>query len=255
MIERILPTIVSCSEAFSDSPAAALFPAEEALLARATERRRREFSTARGCARSALAALGVTPAPILRGEQGAPQWPPGFVGSITHCAGYRAAAVARAGDVLTIGLDAETGNALPDGVLNQVSLPAERARLGELAAADPGVCWDRLLFSAKESVYKAWFPLTRRWLGFTDADITINPADGTFCARLLVEGPLVESPAAGDLPLTEFAGRWLAEDGFLLTAVTALVQGPRSRPRLEKFRVNKATYAPGKFARLLSIWY
>ena len=88
---------------------------------------------------------------------------------------------------------------LPDGVLNQVSLPAERARLGELAAAAPGVCWDRVLFSAKESVYKAWFPLARRWLGFDEADVTIDPADGTFRARLLVEGPVVggrRSPAS-----------------------------------------------------------
>ncbi len=50
----------------------------------------------------------------------------------------------------------------------------------------PGPSWDRLLFSAKESVYKAWFPLTGRWLGFEEAAITINPADGTHgpvCSR------------------------------------------------------------------------
>jgi 4'-phosphopantetheinyl transferase EntD len=217
MIERILPAVVSCAEAFSDPPGSTLFPAEEALLARAVEHRRREFATARACARNALAALGVPPAPILRGDRGAPQWPPGFVGSITHCDGYRAAAVARAVDVLTIGVDAEPAGPLPDGVLNQVSLPAERTRLGELAAAVPGVCWDRVLFSAKESVYKAWFPLARRWLGFDEADVTIDPADGTFRARLLVEGPVV-----GGRPVTGFSGRWLAGDGLVLTTVTAL---------------------------------
>jgi 4'-phosphopantetheinyl transferase EntD len=217
MIERILPAVVSCSEAFSDSPQSTLFPAEEALLTRVVEHRRREFATARACARTALTALGVAPAPILRGERGAPQWPPGFVGSITHCAGYRAAAVARAGDALTIGIDAEPGRALPDGVLNLVSLPAERPRLRELAAAAPGVCWDRVLFSAKESVYKAWFPLARRWLGFDEAEVTLEPADGTFRARLLVEGPVVD----GRL-LAGFTGRWLAADGLVLTAVIAL---------------------------------
>ena len=168
-----------------------LFPEEEALLARAVDKRRREFATARDCARGALAALGVAPVPILRGERGAPQWPPGIVGSITHCAGYRAAAVARASDVLTIGLDAEPDEMLPDGVLGSVSLPGERERLRDLAAAAPGTCWDRLLFSAKESVYKAWFPLTGRWLGFEDADITIDAADGTFEARLLTAAPMV----------------------------------------------------------------
>ena len=100
MISEILPAGVECAEAFGDPPEAALFPAEEALLARAVQKRRREFATGRHCARSALGALGVGPAPILPGQAGAPQWPSGIVGSITHCAGYRAAAVARASEVL-----------------------------------------------------------------------------------------------------------------------------------------------------------
>jgi 4'-phosphopantetheinyl transferase EntD len=107
VIERLLPSEVAYVEAFGDLPDVKLFPEEETLIARAVGKRRREFTTARSCARSALAALGVAPMPILPGERGAPQWPPGFVGSITHCAGYRAAAVARSRDVLTIGVDAE----------------------------------------------------------------------------------------------------------------------------------------------------
>jgi 4'-phosphopantetheinyl transferase EntD len=96
-----------------------------------------------------------------------------------------------------------------------VASEAEQARIAALAAARPEVAWDRLLFSAKESVYKAWFPLARRWLGFEDADITINPEDGTFDARLLVAAPEV-----GGLPLAGFTGRWLACDGLILTAIT-----------------------------------
>jgi 4'-phosphopantetheinyl transferase EntD len=192
-----------------------LFPAEEALVAGAAGKRRREFTTGRHCARTALAELGVAPAPILRGEMGAPRWPPGIVGSITHCAGYRAAAVARDRDVLSAGVDAEPDEGLPAGVLELVALPGERERLRDLAAAAPGTCWDRLLFSAKESVYKAWFPLTGRWLGFHDADVTIDAAGGTFDVRLL-------AAAADDrgLPLAGLAGRWLAEGGLILTAVT-----------------------------------
>jgi 4'-phosphopantetheinyl transferase EntD len=71
-----------------------------------------------------------------------------------------------------------------------------------------------MLFSAKESVYKAWFPLTQRWLGFEDASITIDPAEGTFTARLLVAGPVL-----GDGPLTGFTGRWLVGDGLIITAI------------------------------------
>jgi 4'-phosphopantetheinyl transferase EntD len=82
--------------------------------------------------------------------------------------------------------------------------------LGDLAARFPATHWDRLLFSAKESVYKAWFPLTGRWLGFEDAHLTIDPAAATFTASLLVE----------DAPLRFLAGRYLVRDEWVLTAVT-----------------------------------
>jgi 4'-phosphopantetheinyl transferase superfamily len=68
----------------------------------------------------------------------------------------------------------------PRGVLEAISLPPERAMIARLAAAVPGTCWDRLLFSAKESVYKAWFPLTRLWLEFSEAEVVIDPVAGTF---------------------------------------------------------------------------
>ncbi|HEX2316656.1 MAG TPA: 4'-phosphopantetheinyl transferase superfamily protein [Thermomonospora sp.] len=210
MIEKILPAAVAVAESRHDSPDSVLFPEEEAVIARAVDKRRREFTTVRDCARRALAELGLPPAPILPGERGAPQWPAGVVGSMTHCEGYRAAAVARSGDVRALGIDAEPHGPLPDGVLDAVSLPTELGRLSGLRAAAPDVHWDRLLFSAKESVYKAWFPLTGEWLGFEDADVALLP-DGTFSARILLGRP--------GRP-TGFTGRWLVADGVAATAVT-----------------------------------
>jgi 4'-phosphopantetheinyl transferase EntD len=215
VIEEILLPAVAAVEEFGDPPGAVLFPEEEAVIGRAVEKRRREFTTARACARAALARLGQPPVAILPGERGSPGWPPGIVGSITHCAGYRAAAVARATEVLAIGLDAEPDQPLPGGVLDAVSLAAERASLADLARSAPGPNWDRMLFCAKESVYKAWFPLTGRWLGFEQAHITLDPAGGTFTARLLVPGPEVDGRE-----LTAFDGRWLARDGLILTAIS-----------------------------------
>ena len=61
------------------------------------------------------------------------------------------------------------------------------------------------------------FPLARRWLGFNDADIAINAANGTFEARLLIA-----APASSGVPPVGFNGRWLARDGLLLTAITVL---------------------------------
>jgi len=218
VIGDLLPAGVAWAERFDDEVPGDLFPAEAALIARAVAKRRDEFTTGRWCARQALAHLGVAAVPILIGERGAPGWPDGFVGAITHCAGYRAAVVGPASSVATVGVDAEPNEPLPDGVLRLVSLPVERPRLVALAAREPEVCWDRLLFSAKESVYKAWFPLTRRWLDFAEADIDLRPGDGRsgdFTARLLVDGPVV--PGHG--PLSTFDGRWTADRGLLVTAI------------------------------------
>jgi enterobactin synthetase component D / holo-[acyl-carrier protein] synthase len=209
VIGEILPPAVAVGEAFSDDEPAALFPVEEEAIARAVAKRRREFATGRACARVALARLGLPPAAIPRGERGDPQWPSGVVGSITHCAGYRAGAVAWRRDVQAIGLDAEPHGPLPNGVLNTVASPAEQARLAELAAADARVHWDRLLFSAKESVYKAWFPLTGQWLGFDGAAIDFDPGSGQFTARILLDDP----------PIKGFEGRWRVEGGLLATAI------------------------------------
>jgi 4'-phosphopantetheinyl transferase EntD len=211
LLERILPPWVAVAEAFGDPPHARLLPQEEPVVARAVERRRRAFTTARHCARLALRRLGLPPAAILPGELGAPVWPAGVTGSITHCAGYRAAALSL--DALAIGIDAEPHLPLPDGVLNAITARPEAEALRRLDVSLPGVHWDRLLFSAKESVYKAWFPLTRRRLGFRDVDVSFGTT-GTFSARFLVAGPEV-----GGAELGGFSGRWIVSDGFLATAI------------------------------------
>ncbi|HEX8074826.1 MAG TPA: 4'-phosphopantetheinyl transferase superfamily protein [Thermoleophilaceae bacterium] len=211
MIEVLVPASVVTVETRSDLLEVELFPEEVASVGNAVEKRRREFVTGRACARRALERLGVGPVPIASGEKGEPLWPDGVVGSITHCDGFRACAAAMAGDIASVGIDAEVHVPLPDGVLESVSSPQERRRL---AGHGADVCFDKLLFSAKESIYKAWFPLARRWLGFEDVELSIDPRDATFRARLLVEGPLV-----GGERLTEFRGRWAVEDGVVAAAV------------------------------------
>ncbi|MFG1951417.1 4'-phosphopantetheinyl transferase [Micromonospora sp. NPDC048830] len=213
MIEQILPPAVAVAESFTDPAGLTPHPQEEPLVAAAVEKRRREFTTVRHCARRALSELGVAPVPILTGTRGAPVWPAGIVGSMTHCDGYRGAVLGRVSAFATLGVDAEPHAPLPEGVLEAIALPSEQARGAALASTHPGVCWDRLLFSAKESVYKAWFPLTRRWLDFSEADITVDPA-GTFVARLLVPGPVL-----GGVPVAAFTGRFLVDGGLVLTAI------------------------------------
>ncbi|MEV7602413.1 4'-phosphopantetheinyl transferase superfamily protein [Kitasatospora sp. NPDC089797] len=213
MIGDLLPDVVVTEVAYDDPPEARLEPAEEAVVAQAVDKRRREFTTVRHCARAALARLGVPYRPIVPGLRGAPSWPEGVIGSLTHCEGFRAAAVARAGTLASVGIDAEPALPLPDGVLEAVTLPVERQRLAKLAAEHPGIPWEPILFSAKESVYKAWFPLTRLWLDFHEAELDLAP-DGTFSARLLVPGPVV-----GGRRLDGFEGRWAVRGGLLATAI------------------------------------
>lgn len=205
VIDEILPRGVVSAQTFVDTSEGELFAEELALIARAAPTRRAEFTTGRACARRALAELGVEAAAILSGEQREPLWPDGIVGSITHCAGFRAAAVAHATEYRSIGIDAEPDYPLPDGILEMISLPAERGQLERSA----GVHLDRVLFSAKEAVFKTWFPLARRWLGFEEATIALGP-HGTFDVRVLVPGPI-----------DGMQGRWLARHGLVLTAIVA----------------------------------
>lgn len=217
MIDAVLPPEVASVHVFGDLPATdggGLFPAETAAIARSVPHRRAEFTTVRLCARRALAELGVPPVPLVPGKRGAVDWPDGVTGSMTHCAGFRAAAVARTGVVVSLGIDAEPHLALPDGILEVVALPGEKDGLAELSRRRPDVHGDRLLFSAKESVFKTWYPLTRRELDFSEAELDFDADAGTFSARLLVPGPEV----AGRRHDT-FTGKWTVGQGFVLTAI------------------------------------
>ncbi|MFG2339577.1 4'-phosphopantetheinyl transferase [Streptomyces yangpuensis] len=220
MLQTILPPKVRLAQSFSNRADITLFPQEAAVVANSVRKRKDEFTTVRACAREALRSLGYPPVPLLPGERGAPIWPAEVVGSMTHCPGYRAAVVARQSEVMALGIDAEPNVPLPDGVLAAIARPEELAVLKVLPAGG-GTAWDRVLFSAKESVYKAWFPLTRRFLDFQDATVTIAP-DGTFTSRILAPGPIVEGR-----PLP-FEGRWTVSDGLVTTA-TVVERTPLSQ--------------------------
>lgn len=215
LLSGVLPDVVVAAELYSDPEGLAPLPEEEPLVARSVAKRRNEFVTVRHCARQALGALGVPPVPILKGDKGEPCWPDGIVGSLTHCDGFRGAVVGRAAEIRSVGIDAEPHGELPKGVLDAVSLPVERH---ELAALPTDLHWDRILFCAKEATYKAWFPLTHRWLGFEDAHITFDVdgsgAAGTFHSRVLIDPSAESGP-----PLNTLRGRWSVREGLVLTAI------------------------------------
>ena len=216
-MREVLPDIADLvfAELYDDPPHLAALPEEEPLIARSVAKRRNEFVTVRHCARVAMEQLGVPPSPILKGDKGEPHWPDGVVGSLTHCEGYRGAVVGRRVAVRSVGIDAEPHGVLPQGVLDAVSLPVERT---EIAALPGDLHWDRILFCAKEATYKAWFPLTQRWLGFEDAHISfevdLDGSAGSFVSRILIDPAARSGP-----PLTELSGRWTVAGGLALTAI------------------------------------
>jgi 4'-phosphopantetheinyl transferase EntD len=211
MLAAVLPpSAVSC-ELGLDAHPDPLLPGEAEAVRHAVAQRRREFALGRTCARRALAGLGLPPSPILVGTDRAPVWPPGVVGSISHCPLRTVAVVAPASDFLAAGVDVEPNAPLPDDVVSTVGRADERQWL---AGGDSNLARDRLLFSIKESVYKAWFPLTHRWLEFSDVRVDVDLASASFEAELLVDDGLV-----GERILRRMPGRFTWSPEVVATVV------------------------------------
>lgn len=203
------PGVVAVSSE-TDVPEGTLFDAEAALVRSAVAKRVREFSLGRLYAHMALRRLGMDDGPVLAGAHREPRWPPGVVGSITHCDGFCGVAVARA-PIRGIGVDAERRGPLPDGVSGLIHTPAERRWL-ETAATGNAADWAVLCFSAKESAYKCQFPFAGLLLEFTDIEITLGDTPGEFIANIY--GP-------GDMPaeLRILRGRYAIGVDHIYTAV------------------------------------
>jgi 4'-phosphopantetheinyl transferase EntD len=156
VIGELLPAGAAFAELAIIGDAPPLLGDEELAVARAVAKRRREFAFGRACAR---AALGMDVA-IAVGQGGAPIWPAGYAGSITHTDDYAAAAVVREN---LIGIDVES--------------LAHASKIAELAATVAKTDGERavapaLVFSAKESVYKCLYPTARVFLDFGDVELT-----------------------------------------------------------------------------------
>ena len=155
---------------YDDPPDLAPLPEEEPLIAKSVAKRRNEFITVRYCARLALANWACRRCRSSRATRVNRAGPTAWSAASPTARGIAAPWSAGA-SVRSVGIDAEPHGVLPNGVLDAISLPAERHEIGALPG---GLHWDRILFCAKEATYKAWFPLTQRWLGFEDAHITFD---------------------------------------------------------------------------------
>jgi 4'-phosphopantetheinyl transferase EntD len=191
-LAELLPAAASCRELWGFGNPATLLPAEAECAAGFAVSRLREFAAGRCCARLALADLGAVSAPLLVGTRREPLWPPGFTGSITHTAGYCAAAACRVGSVVSLGIDAERIVAVDRAERQALFCPAEIDWLESLASPEQ-TAMACAMFSAKESYFKCTFPLTRRWLEFKEVELRFGARsfavlDGNADSRLRVHG-------------------------------------------------------------------
>ena len=195
-----------------------LSSAERTYLENVSQNRKTEFIAGRFCAHEAMKLANIEPGHIHIGGKGEPIWPFNIVGSITHSHGYAAAAVARKSDVLSLGVDAETDEPLSSKVLQRISNDQEQEwvkTVGGTLVQHPG----KVLFSAKEATYKAWFPITHEWLGFKEAFINFHDQGNTFTVHIQKKGPI-----------REMHGKYTMRKGMIVTAIE--VPSPKSEIQL-----------------------
>lgn len=218
LMRSLLPPDICVAETTGDF--GHLRDAEREYFASAVTKRVREATTARSCARLALKRLylrepELTEPPtepiFVPCADGSPAWPAGVVGSMTHCAGYRAATVASAHRYAGIGIDVEPAVPLSAAVQELIVRDEERRFAF-------GV-YSKVLFSAKEAALKTWYPLDFR--GFDVSDISVacdvesaagrggEDARGTFTASI---------PTMPDAPV--LPGGWAIGGEFVATAAS-----------------------------------
>ena len=223
LMRSLLPPDICVAETTGDF--GHLRDAEREYFASAVPKRVREATTARSCARLYLREPELTEPPtelvFVPRADGSPPWPAGVVGSMTHCAGYRAAVVASAHRYAGVGIDVEPAVPLSAAVQELIVRDEERRFAF-------GV-YSKVLFSAKEAALKTWYPLGFRGFDVSDISVTCDvesaagrggeDARGTFMARI---------PTMPDAPV--LPGSWVIGGGFVATAASLSVSNlPASR--------------------------
>ncbi|MFC3614317.1 4'-phosphopantetheinyl transferase [Lutimaribacter marinistellae] len=186
-----------------------VYPEEIAALGGAVDKRRREFAAGRMAARLALRDLGAPAMAVPVGDDRAPIWPPGLVGSITHTDVACLAVAAWEGEVAMLGLDLEPDQPLDEDLVREICTETERDWLAE--QTQPGLA-AKVIFSAKEAVYKAQYTRSRTLFGFDTLHVMPDLAGGAFAAEFRRDVPGFASGRRID-------GKLVIGHGFILTAV------------------------------------
>jgi 4'-phosphopantetheinyl transferase EntD len=218
-LSRLFAAPVQAEVATPSMYDAPLAGAESSGAAGWAPKRRREFAAGRAAARRALSTLGGPVASLLQGADGAPIWPRGIVGSISHCEGFCGAVVAREADAVSLGFDVETAEPLPGELQLMIFRPGEHSEI-ETWSRQTGVDFAKIGFSAKEAFYKCYYPLARRFLEFRDVVIHFNgrPDEDLTGGAFHIE--FVEKTAPDNSLAERVVGRWLTDGNFVYSGAT-----------------------------------
>lgn len=212
MFAELLPAhikVVIADEWMWNTPVSA---EEEAVIARAVDKRRREFRASRHAARKALALLDMPDFRLLPGKGREPLWPEGIAGAITHTGQFCAVAVARTENTLGLGIDAEQNDPLKDELKSMICTPSESAWVAQKERA--GSPWvSKLIFSAKECIHKVYYPLNYHTLDFLDAELEVDLFHQTFRAQII--RPLKEAR----VPIFALEGRFIVDEKHVYSAI------------------------------------
>jgi 4'-phosphopantetheinyl transferase EntD len=169
---------VAYAELSAEGAIEPLFAEEAAYVARAVDKRKREFALGRTCARRALSALGIAAQPLIANADRSVRWPSEAWGSVTHTEGFCAAVAVLRTHLRGIGIDAEMRGRVQEKLWSHVASAREiawfRAATSEREAAERAT----LLFSAKEAFYKAQFCVSATFVGFHEVELDFDDAGG-----------------------------------------------------------------------------
>ncbi len=181
VINTLIPDNIACEFTNENISLSEVYPAERQIIQNASKKRIQQFLAGRNCAHLAIKKLNFNnQQPILIGNNREPVWPSGLTGSITHINGYSVAVIASTKEISGIGIDIELNSKLNNNIIPNIQTNSEIIRNGELSLSDRILCINKLIFSAKESVFKFIYPFVLKYIKFKDVEIILDVETKTF---------------------------------------------------------------------------
>lgn len=164
-----------------------VFQKSQLLESRVSAKKAMSRARGRAAARAALNSIGFEDPPkVVRGSGGEPVWPDGICGSITHCDPWSVAVAMRSTRDLSVGIDLENMNRIPD--LEIAPLVCRSSECDWVLASDDRHARLCMIFSAKEALYKSLYPSIRSYIDFREVELSWSADHSGFQAVLFPDG-------------------------------------------------------------------